>query len=279
VTQALSINSSLKYGYACLKSLDNSRLEAEVLLAHVLNVARSHLYAHDKVEISAEDFAKYQTLCLQRRQGVPLAYLLGVREFWSLELEVNASTLIPRPETELLVEVVLQELNAHAPLTLIELGLGSGAIAIAIAGLRTNWHILGVERSQAALQVASRNIAKYRLTNITIVQSDWFACLPDNKVDAIYSNPPYIAEDDPHLQELRYEPREALVAGPEGLEAFRKIIPKAGAYLKKGGLLAFEHGYDQAVAVQKLLRAHNYIDIESHVDLSGQQRVTTGIYS
>jgi release factor glutamine methyltransferase len=274
--QSITIEAALKKGSELLSK--GSRLDIELLLAEVLNVTRSFLWLHPAQEISLQSFGHYIKLCERRLQGEPVAYLLGRKEFWSLELEVNTDTLIPRPETETLVEVTLNLLSSTVTLTIAELGVGSGAIAAAIATERPEWRIFATDVSEAALQVASRNIKHFDLNNVKLLQSNWFDNLPKLKFNAVISNPPYIPEGDPHLDDLSYEPRQALVSGEDGLQAIKLIISQAGLYLDQGGLLALEHGYNQAASVQKLLNNNGFGKIESHADLNGILRVTTGFW-
>jgi release factor glutamine methyltransferase len=271
-----SILAALDYAYTRLSSLPRS--EAERLLADTLHVSRAYLYAHREEVLSEEAWMKFHALCYRRSQGEPMAYLLGYEEFWSLEFEVNARTLIPRPETELLVELALTKLPKEKRIYLLELGVGSGAIAIALALERPHWQIIGTDFSPDAIEVAKRNKTRHRALNLTLLQSDWCLNLPPLRVDGIVSNPPYIRAGDPHLKALRYEPESALVSGKDGLEAMRKIVHQSRDFLKEGGLLLLEHGYDQASSVRKLLESANYSEITDYCDLANRPRVTTGIF-
>jgi release factor glutamine methyltransferase len=274
----ISISNVINYGCTLLQPLPNCRLEAEILLAHVLKCSRAYLYIQDNPVVTPNLFAEYEHLCEQRRQGKPLAYLVGYKEFWSLELEVNEHTLIPRPETELLVEVALAELHHHPSASILDMGVGCGAIAIALAIERPHWNIIGVDCSWEALEVARRNVAKHRLNNVALIASNWFQSLSLHQVDAIISNPPYVANNDPHLSSLKYEPYRALVGGQEGLGAIKIILSQADAYLKKQGLVAFEHGFDQAEKIRSILSKKGYTTIKTHLDLGGNPRVTTAIW-
>lgn len=274
-TESQTIQSALSSGYELLSPLPGYRLEVELLLAHLLHVSRTYLYIHSDQSISKSIYEQLVEFCLRRSKGEPLAYLLGTKEFWSLELEVNHHTLIPRPETELLVELTLDLLPKNRALTIADLGVGSGAIAIAIAMERPNWQIYGTDNGSQALEVAERNVIKHARHNITLVQSNWCLNLPIHSLDAIISNPPYIAKNDPHLAKLKFEPIEALVSGEDGLDDIRQIISQATHYLKEGGWLLLEHGYDQAQPVQKLMHHEGFVSIKSHPDLNGILRVTS----
>ncbi len=253
-------------------------LDAQVLLAHALEKDRSWLYAHADDPLPATAQAVFEQLIEQRAAGHPVAHLTGRRAFWAIELEVSADTLIPRPETELLVETVLQA-NLPEEATVLDLGTGSGAIALAIAYERSRWQITAVDRSVAALDVARRNLERLQLKNVSLLHGDWFDALPaGSRFDAIVSNPPYIAERDPHLTrgDLRFEPRDALVSGADGLDDIRHLVAHAATYLKPGGWLWLEHGYDQGDAVAGLLHQYAYHTVTGNRDLAGNARVSGG---
>lgn len=252
-----------------------SRLEAELILSHVLQVPRNYLYAHSDEDLSISDARQCQEFLTSLMKGVPLAYLLKMKEFWSLEFIVNPHTLIPRPETELLVEQTLSLLPNNEQL-IVDLGTGCGAIATAIAVERPKWQIFATDLSFEALKVAKLNLLKHHISNVFLLNSHWCASLPQNTFDAVISNPPYIALRDPHLKALKFEPQNALVSGEDGLEALRQIIKEAPNCLKSGGWLVLEHAYDQAKAVRNLMEAAGYITVESVVDLSAVPRVTLG---
>jgi release factor glutamine methyltransferase len=257
---------------------DEARREAEVLLAGVLGCARSYLYAHADQTLTAAQAVKFQTLIERRAAGEPVAYLLGTREFWSLELTVSAATLIPRPDTELLVERALLCIPKDAALRIADLGTGSGAIALAIARERPRCHVIATDVSEAALAMARGNAARLGIDTVEFRCGDWCAALAGTRCAVIISNPPYIPAADPHLAEgdVRFEPRDALTPGPEGLEAIRRIAAQAHAHLYSGGWLLLEHGYDQSTAVAGLLYDLGYREITASADLSGHKRVAQG---
>jgi release factor glutamine methyltransferase len=255
------------------------RLEAQALLAGCLKRPRSYLFAWPERILSTAQWRAFQALLQRRRDGEPLAYILGEREFWSLRLEVAPSTLIPRPETELLVELALQRGPAGATARVLELGTGSGAIAAALASERPGWGITATDNSHAALALAKRNFARLGLGNVRPLLGDWYAALPRGEhFDLILSNPPYVARDDPHLQQgdLPWEPRDALVAGPDGLDAIRVIGAGAPAHLAPGGWLLLEHGCEQGPAVRSILRDAGLCQVASERDLAGLERVSLG---
>jgi len=252
-------------------------IDAQVLLAHVLRADRAWLIAHPTDALAHSQAEQFFALARQRRDGEPVAYLTGWREFWGLSLAVDRSVLIPRPETETLVECALQRLPADRPLGVLELGTGSGAIALAIAYERPRTEVLATDRSAAALVVARKNAERMKLANVRWLQSDWYADLPTGgaRFELIASNPPYVAERDAHLREgdVRFEPRTALCAGVDGLDALRIIIRGARERLVEGGALVVEHGYDQAEAVRDLMLGAGFSDVESLRDLAGIPRV------
>lgn len=255
-----------------------NRLDTEVLLCFVLNVDRAFLYTHPETELTtkqAQQFFHYQQL---RQQGTPIAYITGEKEFWSLSLHVSPATLIPRPETELLVELTLQHTDQQQPLSLLDLGTGSGAIAIAIAATCPNWSVTAVERSDAALLVAKKNIEKHQLNNIECLSSDWYQALSQRRFDVIVSNPPYVAENDPHLTQgdCRFEPRDALQASQTGLSDITNIINQAPDYLFNQGLLLIEHGYDQGADCVALMQQAGFVGVNDHLDYNNVSRVTLG---
>ena len=256
-------------------------IDASVLLAHVLGVNRAWLAAHATDVVAANDAEAFFTLARRRREGEPVAYLTGTREFFGLPLAVDRSVLIPRPETETLVECALRALPLGRPLRVLDLGTGSGAIALAIAHARPHAEVIGVDASAGALAVATRNAERMKLANVRWLQSDWYERIDavGASFDVIASNPPYVADGDPHLGEgdVRFEPVAALRAGLEGLDALRVVVAGAPARLAPGGTLAVEHGFDQADAVRVLADAAGLEGSRSFRDLAGIPRVCVAI--
>jgi release factor glutamine methyltransferase len=258
---------------------DVAALEVHALLAHVLCKPRSYLLAYQELVLTDSVLVQFSTLLGRRLQGEPIAYLLGQREFYGLPLRVSPDVLIPRPETELLVELALERLPQNRPARVLDLGTGSGAIAIALAKSRPEAQITAVDISPRALELAQANATQLNASQIAFVASDWFSALPAlNRFDLIVSNPPYIAAGDPHLlsKDIEFEPALALVAGPNGMEAIRRIAPVALNYLVAGGYLLIEHGYDQKESCAALFSAVGYAQVKSHYDLGGNPRVTLG---
>ncbi len=253
-------------------------LEAKLLLAHVLERDRAWLAAHGDAALTREQARAFDALARRRHDGEPIAYLTGHREFFGLDLEITPDVLIPRPETELLVELALAWLATDATERVLDLGCGSGAVALAIAHERPRAAVLGADLAAAAVALARRNAARLGIVNATFVESDWFTRVPRERFAVIVANPPYVAEHDPHLRQgdLRYEPSGALSPGGDGLDAVRAIIAAASGHLAPGGALAFEHGHDQAAAVHALLRDAGFVAITSARDLAGIPRVTHG---
>ncbi len=270
-----TIKELLQFGSALLQKNEASHLEAELLLCHVLQVTRSYLYSHGNEKVLFDQIQQYNKLLQVLNEGMPMAYLLGIKEFWSLEFIVNQHTLIPRPETELLVEKALTLLPEKEKLV-VDLGVGSGAVAIVLALERPHWQVVGTDISLEALKVAEQNLIKHGVSNVFLMKTNWCYGLPKNIFDAVISNPPYIASSDSHLKQLRHEPLHALTPGKDGLTAIRKIILEAGTCLKKKGWLLLEHGYDQGAAVRNLLLSAGYTSIQTAFDLSGIPRVTSG---
>lgn len=256
-----------------------SPLESEVLLAHVLNVSRTYLHTWPEKKLAAVQEKDFQVLIAKRQAGEPIAYITGHREFWSLDLCVTPDVLIPRHETELLVELILEKIPppAHSePILIADLGTGSGAIALAIASARPDWFIHASDFSAAALKIAEMNAKRLKLLNVIFHQGKWCEALPDLKFHAIVSNPPYIAEDDDHLTQgdLRFEPATALVSAENGLNDLKQIIFQAKNYLQNNGLLLLEHGFLQAENVTSIFKKAGYTDINTYKDLAGCDRVT-----
>ncbi|MGM0594053.1 MAG: peptide chain release factor N(5)-glutamine methyltransferase [Pseudomonadota bacterium] len=267
-------------GEQLARSSDSPRLDVELLLCHLLGKPRSYLFTWPEQVLDAQQLEAFAALLARRESGEPVAHILGRREFWSLALTVSADTLIPRPETELLVEVALARIPEQAHWRMADLGTGSGAIALALASERPRCRITAVERSEAALAVAQDNVRRLGLENVVLRQGSWFEPLAGERFALIVSNPPYIPEGDPHLAQgdLRFEPKAALSAGADGLEDIRHLIAHAPEYLEAGGWLLLEHGYDQGDAVVALLRERGYEAVEDVVDLLGHGRVALGRY-
>lgn len=255
-----------------------ARAQAELLLAAALDRPRSWLYAHGDHTVAPEAVALFRAQVQRCARGEPVAYLLGRHAFWSLELEVGPATLVPRPETELLVELALQRLPADGALRVLDLGTGSGAIALAIAHERPCANVTAVDASAPALAIARRNAARLGLEGVRLLRSDWFSAVRDECFDLVVSNPPYLADDDPHLLQgaLPFEPRMALSSGPDGLEALRRICADAPERLSRGGWLLFEHGHLQGEAARRLLAASGFESVTTWRDLEGRERASGG---
>lgn len=251
-------------------------VDARVLLAHALERSSAWLFAHGDDTIEPDALDRFETLLARRAQGEPVAYLTGRRAFWSFELMVSADTLIPRPETELLVELALERLQIGVESRVADLGTGSGAIALALAHERPQAQVVAVDVSAGALDIARANARELELRNLEFRQGDWLQPLAGERFDLIVSNPPYIADADPHLDALRYEPAPALSSGADGLDAIRIIASNAPAHLRSGGWLLLEHGWDQGDAVRALLQAAGFDSVETRRDLEHRDRVTLG---
>lgn len=257
---------------------DSAALDAEVLLCHVLKKTRSHLRAWPEKELQSTDYTHFSQLIEQRQQGSPIAYITGNWEFWSREFKVNSNVLIPRPDTELLIELCLTLIADKPSATIIDLGTGSGIIAITLAAERPDLNIIATDFSLEALNIAKQNATTHQTDNIRFIHSNWLDEITASTFDLIISNPPYIAENDPHLSQgdVRFEPKKALTAKNLGLDDITKISQHAHNYLSPGGTLLIEHGYDQQSAVQAIFNTYKYNNIQTHTDLSGNPRVTTG---
>lgn len=253
-------------------------VDAEWLLLHVLARPRGWLYAHGDAPVAEDAAAAYAALVARRERGEPVAYLTGRRGFRDLDLRVTPDTLIPREDTERLVELALARLAPQAPAAVADLGTGSGAIALAIASERPRAQVTATDRSPAALEVAAGNARALGLRNVAFVAGEWFAPLAGRRFDLVASNPPYIAAGDPHLArgDLRFEPAMALASGADGLDDIRRIVADAPAHLVDGGGLLLEHGHDQGEAVRALLRARGFGAVATERDLEGRERVSTG---
>ena len=264
-----------------LTGSDSPQLDAELLLGHILRSDRSHLRAHPEAMLDAAQSRRYSQLVEARRRGEPIAYLTGEREFWSLRLKVTPATLIPRPETELLVEQALALIPADADWDILDLGTGSGAIALALAKERPRCRIAAVDVSAAALDVARDNARTLGIGNAEFLQADWFSAVQGRRFQMIVSNPPYVGAGDRHLAEgdLRFEPAQALSSGHDGLDDIRRIVAAAPSHAREQGHLLLEHGYGQAEAVRGLMQTAGFTDIRSVRDLADHERVSLARYA
>ncbi len=250
---------------------DTPALDCQLILGHILKRPREWLMAHNDAEVTQGEVLKFQAHLARRVAGEPLAYITGEQQFWNHTFRVNSATLIPRPETELLVETVLNE-QQHRQLTVLDLGTGSGAIAVSLASERQGWSVTGIDESFAAIEVARENGGDQ--PNNRFLVGDWCNAINDDAIDIIVSNPPYIRDADPHLQALTFEPRSALTAGTSGLDCFQRIAVSCRRCLHKGGWIYLEHGYDQAEDVHQILLQSGYSAIDHRHDLQGIKRVT-----
>ncbi len=258
---------------------DSPRLDAELLLATILGLPRSALIARSDDPVATNHESAYAGLIRSRAGGVPIAYLTGSREFWSLPLKVSPAVLVPRPETEILVEHALTLLPRDAVCSVLDLGTGSGAVALSLAHERPRWAITGVDISPAALEIAAHNAHTLKLSHVKWRLGHWFNPVPGERFHLIVANPPYIAANDPALTALCAEPATALIAGPTGLEALRDIIAQAPRHLHARGGLALEHGITQGQDVAQLLLQHGFASIRTYSDFSGRPRVTLGVHT
>jgi release factor glutamine methyltransferase len=274
----MQIVDALNHAKQQLVSSASARLDAEILLCTVLKCDRTRLYTHPEQEIAVEELNTFNELIAHRAAGHPIAYLTGQKEFWSLTLNVNCDTLIPRPETELLVDTALTLIPNDSATKLLELGTGTGAIAIAIASERPLVNITATDLSEAVLNVAQKNASSNNIQNISFEKADWFKIPNINTYDVIVSNPPYICSDDPHLKQgdVRFEPITALASGADGLDDIQTIIHGARQYLNPQGWLLLEHGYNQAEQVRQLFNDNGYAESATVKDYSGIERISMG---
>ncbi|KAB0286406.1 peptide chain release factor N(5)-glutamine methyltransferase [Vibrio fortis] len=279
---AYTVESALKAAIVQLQEGENASpsIDAAVLLCHTLDKPRSYLLTWPEKHLTLEQEQHFNKLLTRRLTGEPVAYIVGEREFWSLPLKVSPSTLIPRPDTERLVEVALDKTFGKTG-DILDLGTGTGAIALALASEMPNRNVTGIDLRPEAQQLASENAERLNITNTTFLNGSWFEPLPENsRFSLIVSNPPYIEKDDPHLSQgdVRFEPITALVAEEKGLADIKHIADNARHYLEADGWLAFEHGYDQGDAVREIMQALGYLDVMTEKDYGGNDRVTLGRY-
>lgn len=260
----------------CLQAIESARLDAEILLANSMQTDRSSLYAYPQRKVSEDVVKNFRLFLHKRMDHYPVAYLTGSKEFWSLELTVNQHTLIPRPETECLVETALKYIPEGQRSEILDLGTGSGAIAIAIASERALCHVLAVDVSREALMVASGNARAHNISNIQFMESDWFSQLRGRQFDLIISNPPYVESANTGFShgEIRHEPRLALDGGQYGMQAFAHLIPSATHFLKAGARLVLEHGHQQAEEIRQIFIDNRYREIYSGQDYAGLDRLS-----
>ena len=258
------------------KISDSPDLDAELLLAFCLNKNRTYLHTWPEIKVNKEQYNQYHQLIIKRSADYPVAYLLGSQSFWTLELLVTPEVLIPRPETELLVETALEKIESIKKPKILDLGTGSGAIALAIASERPDANLFASDNSASALEVAKKNTEKYKLENqVTLINSQWFTEIKEKSFDLIVSNPPYISEDAPHLKEtIRYEPITALVAKNNGMDDIKKIVSNSKNFLNQQGWLMIEHGYNQGKQTQSIFSELDYCNIDTLLDLNKNQRIT-----
>ena len=274
--QQLIAGDAAKLAAALALDANDARLEAQYLLQHALGKPRAWLLAHPEYTLNHAQQVGYEALLQRRIRGEPMAYILGKREFFGLDFRVTPATLIPRPETELLVELALQRIPRDQPSRVLDLGAGSGAIALSIAHHRPLAEMTAVDASADALAVARENAARLGIGNVIFLQGDWYAPLEERHFGVIVSNPPYVAANDAHLTQgdLRFEPAAALASGVDGLDDIRRIVAGARAHLEPGGWLLIEHGHDQAGPVRGLLKAAGFRNLLTAPDLAGIERVS-----
>jgi release factor glutamine methyltransferase len=274
----MQIVDALKHARQQLHASESAQLDSELLLCEVLNCERSHLYAYPEKELTQHNITSLNQFIALRAQGHPIAHIIKQREFWSLLLHVDEHTLIPRPETEILVDAALKLISKDGEKYVLDLGTGSGAIAIAIASERPLAKVIATDKSDKALTVAKQNAEKHNIKNIQFINADWFNMENKQSYDVIVSNPPYICSDDAHLEQgdVRFEPLSALASGKDGLDDLRIIIGEAKNHLNKQGWLLVEHGYNQAKQVQQLFNENNFNSVTTIKDYSDNDRVTIG---
>ena len=254
---------------------DSPLLDSKILLCYCLNCEQSYLHTWPEKVLTAQQIQQFHALVEQRKLGHPIAHLLGYRDFWTLRLQVSNATLIPRPETELLVETAL-ELSLPADANVLDLGTGTGAIALALGAEQPTWHICGIDKSPDAVMLAKRNAVLNHLETVTFKQSDWFNQIDNQLFELIVSNPPYVEQQSPYLQQgdVKFEPLSALTSGEDGLDDIRFIVSHAKHYLNDGAYLVLEHGYNQDVMVRSIFESNAYVEIRSVLDLNGLPRIS-----
>jgi len=271
-----TVSEALDWATEKLSESDDARLDSQILLAYALNVSRTWLFTWPDKALDGATLTAFNALIEERKSGTPIAYITGYRDFWSLRLKVTPDTLIPRADTELLVETALTLKNVEKPCDVIDLGTGTGAIALSLANECPSWRITATDINPETLAVAKENAQTLELA-VSFKESAWFDAIND-RYDLVISNPPYIESDDPHLLQgdLRFEPADALASGQDGLDDIRLLVQQALKHLKKDGYLLLEHGYQQAEAVRGLMAKAGYTDIETHQDIEDRDRVTLG---
>ena len=275
----MNIQQALQYAVQNISNTSPSaNLDAQILLSHILNCNSAHLIAWPEKELNLQQLKSFQKLIKQRQQGSPVAHLTGQREFWSLNFKVNNTTLIPRPETETLIEFILDKFGEKNGLTVLDMGTGTGAIAITLANEKPDWIITATDISAAAIALAKENSTMLNTESIALLQSDWFTNIPQQTFDIIVSNPPYISTDDPHLTkgDVRFEPESALTSGKTGMDDIEHLCSQAKNYLAKDGWLIIEHGYNQKAVVADCFTRNEYKNISQQNDLAGHCRMTAG---
>ena len=275
LNEFLKIGTALADGTEQLRRVsDSPRLDTELMLARALDVPRSYLFAHPEDSLDPAALERFSTAVERRVNGMPIAYITGEKEFWSMILIVSPATLVPRPETEVLVDQALQRIPQAENISVLDLGTGSGAIALVIARERPHCDVTATDVSDAALAVARENANRHALPNIEFLCGDWTAPVADRLFDLIVTNPPYVPSDDPDLENLKYEPQLALAAGDDGLDAIRRISVEAKSVIRKGGALLIEHGANQKEELARILSGDGWQKICHVNDLSGKPRVT-----
>ena len=271
-----TVSEALDWATEQLSESDDARLDSQILLAYALNVSRTWLFTWPDKALDGATLTAFNALIEERKSGTPIAYITGYRDFWSLRLKVTPDTLIPRADTELLVETALTLKNVEKPCDVIDLGTGTGAIALSLANECPSWRITATDINPETLAVAKENAQTLELA-VSFKESAWFDAIND-RYDLVISNPPYIESDDPHLLQgdLRFEPADALASGQDGLDDIRLLVQQALKHLKKDGYLLLEHGYQQAEAVRSLMVKAGYTEIETHQDIEDRDRVTLG---